>query len=105
MSGRASAVANGYTPWYRAPAWRAGKTKSRTNGSRASSTYALMAPVRKAFWRTASKSVSLPMSTVTAMTCRPYFSAIHLIATEVSSPPEYARMTVPISCRRIASRV
>src|SRR5215208_6489456 len=58
-----------------------------------------------------SKSRSLPTSTVTQITSRLYVSCSHLMATEVSRPPEYARMTLSIcsssraeGCRTGASR-
>src|SRR3954471_10383808 len=81
------------------PAWRLGNTKNLTKSCLASWTYALVAPVLSAFSWIVSKSRSLPTSTVTQMTSRLYVSCSHLMATEVSRPPEYARMTLSISSR------
>src|SRR5437016_6386484 len=94
ISGRPSAVASGYLPSYRAPAMRAGKTKLSRNRLRASMATASTAPVFRAFWRIFSMSSPWPRSTVKATTSRLYFSPIQGTMTEVSRPPEYARMTL-----------
>ena len=88
MSGRASAVASGYTPWYSALAWRWGHTKSVTKRSRASTTYAREAPADIARSSTPFRSEPPPRSTVRVMTSTSYCSLSHATATDVSSPPE-----------------
>ncbi len=88
MSGRARAVASGYTPWYSALACRCGHTNPVTNRSRASTTYARDAPADIARRSTPSFSDPPPTSTVSVMTSAPYRSLSQATATDVSSPPE-----------------
>src|SRR5258706_8356365 len=64
--------------------------KSRANSSRRSRTWARVAPVASARSRIDSSSRPCPRSIVTAMISALYFSLSQGIATEVSSPPEYA---------------
>src|SRR4051812_41752136 len=54
-------------------------------------TCARTAPMASARSRTLVRSSPWPRSRVTAMISAPYFSASHGMATDVSSPPEYAR--------------
>src|ERR1700754_1867599 len=71
-----------------------GRQYSSANSSRASTTTASTAPQSSARWRpTSMSSPPWPRSIATATTSRPVSLPIQLIATEVSRPPEYARMT------------
>src|SRR5213080_1212122 len=71
-----------------------GRQYSSANSSRASTTTASTAPQSRARLRTTSmSSPPWPRSMATATTSRPVSLPIQLIATEVSRPPEYARMT------------
>ena len=74
----------------RRPGAPAGCSRARTPRARRSRA---RAPRRRASARsrTSASSRPCPRSSVTAMTSAPYFSASQAIATEVSSPPEYAR--------------
>src|SRR5438270_12288155 len=56
-------------------------------------TSASTAPAASARLRMLSKSPPWPTSTARAMTSQPHSSPIHRTATDVSSPPEYARTT------------
>src|SRR6266481_4795056 len=56
-------------------------------------TSASTAPAARARLRMVSKSPPWPTSTARAMTSQPHSSPIHRTATDVSSPPEYARTT------------
>src|SRR2546423_12804928 len=56
-------------------------------------TSASTAPAASARLRMVSKSPPWPTSTARAMTSQPHSSPIHRTATDVSSPPEYARTT------------
>src|SRR6476660_5432443 len=72
----------------------AGKQYSSANSSLASTTTASTAPQSTARCRTTSmSSPPWPRSMATATTSRPVSLPIQLMATEVSRPPEYARMT------------
>src|SRR6478672_12083798 len=72
----------------------AGRQYCSANSSLASTTTASTAPQSTARCRTTSmSSPPCPRSMATATTSRPVSLAIQLIATEVSRPPEYARMT------------
>src|SRR5215468_9759863 len=77
---------------------------SAANSSRASITSDSTAPQARARSRmTSMSSPSCPTSTATAITSAPVRSARYGIATDVSSPPEYARTTqspifVPSPC-------
>ncbi len=71
-----------------------GRQYCSANSSRASTTTASTAPQSSARWRTTSmSSPPWPRSIATATTSRPVSLPIQLIATEVSKPPEYAKMT------------
>src|SRR5688572_28997108 len=71
-----------------------GRQYSSANSSRASTTTASTAPQSSARCRmTSMSSPPCPRSMATATTSRPVSLPIQLIATEVSRPPEYARMT------------
>src|ERR1700730_17531404 len=89
IRGRPSAVASGYSFSYTAPAWSEGQTKSCRKGARPSATYAAEAPIFRARAWMASRSFFSPRSTVNAITSQPW-SLSQRIATDVSSPPEYA---------------
>src|SRR5882757_3247647 len=79
---------------YRALLLIVGRQYSLANSSRASTTTASTAPQSSARWHTTSmSSPPWPRSIATATTSRPVSLPIQLIATEVSRPPEYARMT------------
>ena len=79
---------------YSALDWMAGRQYCSANSSRASTTTASTAPQSTARWRTTSmSSPPCPRSIATATTSLPVSLPIQLMATEVSSPPEYARMT------------
>ena len=65
--------------------------KSRANSSRRSSTCARAAPSPSARSRASSSSLPWPRSIVTVTISARYCSASHGMATDVSSPPEYAR--------------
>src|SRR5436190_11401463 len=72
----------------------AGRQYSSANSSLASTTTASTAPQSRARLRTTSmSSPPWPRSMATATTSRPVSLPIQLMATEVSKPPEYARMT------------
>src|SRR6202035_4031516 len=71
-----------------------GRQYSSANSSRASTTTASTAPQSSAPWRpTSMSSPPWPRSIATATTSWPVSLPIQLIATEVSRPPEYAKMT------------
>src|SRR5688572_24987456 len=67
--------------------------KSRTNSSRRSRMWTLVAPVRSAFSRTGMSSSPWPRSAQNATTSQPYRSMSQRKMTEVSRPPEYASTT------------
>src|SRR5258708_3663696 len=75
---------------YIALARKAGRAKSRANSSRASTTMTSEAPQASPRARNRSSSTPWPTSTAIAITSAPYLSLSQPIATEVSSPPEYA---------------
>src|SRR4051812_5580857 len=98
ITGRDSDDTSGYLPSYSALALIAFTTKRAAYSSRASTTRASIAPATSARWRMASQYAasacgSWPTSTARATTSAPHSSWIHLTATEVSSPPEYASTT------------
>src|SRR5438445_13851556 len=72
-------------------------------------TSASTAPAASARLRMVSKSPPWPTSTARAMTSHPHSSPIHRTATDVSSPPEYARTTraptaAPLLCSSLLLR-
>ena len=71
MSGRAIEVPRRYSPSYSALARNIGKTKSRTNSSRRSSTKIRLIPIFFAFRRAGSSSPPWPMSAVKVITSQP----------------------------------
>ncbi len=94
MIGRLIAERSGYLFSYSALARSALARNSSTYSSRTSLTIDSTAPIVSAFWRTNSRSWrSWPTSIASAMTSTSWFSCSHLMATEVSSPPEYASTT------------
>src|SRR3954451_16279940 len=80
-------------PWYLAFAWRLGNTNWRTNRSRPSTTYALLAPAEMARSATPSRMEPPPTSTVRVTTSASCCSRNRATATDVSRPPEYASTT------------
>jgi len=94
ISGREIAETSGYCFMYMPFALMVGRQYSSANSSRASTTMDSTAPQSSARWRTDSKSSPpWPRSRDTATTSPPVISARYGMATEVSSPPEYARTT------------
>ncbi len=98
MSGLDKEETNGYLSIYKAFAFSAGKQYSLANSSFKSRTIDSSAPQARArFLITSMSSPPWPTSAATAMTSFPVSSLIQPMATEVSSPPEYAKTTFSLT--------